>query len=218
MNSPFATSAPHHPKTIMRPSLLPPTFARMMTSSGVASFSRRRSSLPSFLCVQGVFNAHRARLRYSVLAQPRAGGVSRNAPFLRGGAGSGGTAERRFWTLAARAVGRVLKVRYFVGAGVGYGGYTVNKNVDKFKENLPDLSWMDKDKNISKLQEAIDKLKLNVQEYGDRPKQHGILRKGFEWTQARAREVASVLNDVGSIDPDTVVPSPLTLSGRLRIF
>ena len=151
------------------------------------------------------------------MAHPIARAGVGKAPLLRGDARTrnpGAARERRIWTVAARAVGRVLKMRYLVGAGVGYGGYTANKHVDQFKENLPDLSWMDKDKNISKLQEALNKLKMNVQEYGDRPPAgHGILRRGFEWTQARAREVASVLNDVGSIDPETVVPSPLTLTG-----
>ena len=195
-----------------------------MTSSTISSFSRRRSApLPSLLLVQSVLNANRHRVRcYSVLAHPRGGGGNGTALLKANGGGVGGgshsSTDRRFWTVAARAVGRVLKLRYVVGAGVGYGGYTVNKNVDKFKENLPDLSWMDKDKNISKLQDALNKLKVNVQEYSDRPQQRGILRRGFEWTQARAREVASVLNDVGSIDPEIVVPSPLSLSGNLLII
>lgn len=203
----------------MRPSLLPPTLAEMTsltTSTTVASFSRRRPSLPAFLIVQGMFGANRARSRFSILAHPKTY-TGTGKPFLRGDPRkrNAGANDRRFWTLAARAVGRVFKLRYLVGAGVGYGGYTVNKNVDKFKENLPDLSWMDKDKNISKLQEALNNLKLNVQEYGDRPSQgRGILRRGFEWTQAKAREVAAVLNDIGTIDPETVVPSPLTLTGQ----
>ncbi|XP_071146053.1 dynamin-like GTPase OPA1, mitochondrial isoform X2 [Mytilus edulis] len=61
--------------------------------------------------------------------------------------------------ILARAVGRVLKIRYFVLGTVAGGGVVLNQKYEELKQYIPDIEWM---KDYLPESETLDHVKNNV--------------------------------------------------------